>query len=180
MDILVNYGYINWYWNLWWDSPLGQRYSQYHMPSRAFERHCADTSFSTEMVWNSLTLYLLSSSHLFSQQNSLKGQSSFLVVCGVRANFSGDILDKQYLKWIENHKFTYCSIYGKCKTVTKTSDHDPRSSMFITHITMEQILSWARFGNFHCPIVLLLQERPELLQLYVLMLYLHRKMYVEF
>lgn len=132
------------------------------------------------VAWDSLTLYLLSSSHLFSQQNSLKGQSSFLVVCGVRANFGCDILDKQYLKGIENHHFTYCSIHGKCKTITKTSDHDPCSSMFITHITMEQILPPARFGIFHCPIVPLLQGRPELLQLYVLMLCVLRKMYVEF
>lgn len=82
---------------------------------------------------------------------------------GVRANFSCDILDKQYLEWVENHHFTYCSIYHNCKTITKTLDHDPCSSMFITHIAMGQILSSARFLIFHFSIVLFLGGRPELL-----------------
>lgn len=132
-----------------------------------------------EVVWDSLTLFLLSSSLLFSPQNSsLKGESLFLVVCGVRANFSCDILDKQYLEWIENHHFTYCSIYHNCKTITKTLVHDPCSSTFITHVAVGQILSSARFGIFHCRIVLFVKREARIVL--VLALYVHRRMYVEF
>lgn len=122
-----------------------------------------DIYFSIEMVWDS-SHYSFCPVPISQQNSSLKGESSFLVVCGVRANFSGDILDKQYLEWIENHYFTYCSIYHNCKTITKTLVHDPCSSMFITHIAVGQILSSARFGIFHCQIVFLLGGRPELLQ----------------
>lgn len=83
------------------------------------------------------------------------------MVCGVRANFTCDILDKQYLEWIENHHFTYCSIYHNSKSITKTLDHDPCGSVFITHMAMGQILSSARSGIFHCQIVLLLGGKPE-------------------
>lgn len=122
-----------------------------------------DIYFFIEMVWDS-SHYSFCPVPISQQNSSLKGESSFLVVCGVRANFSGDILDKQYLEWIENHYFTYCSIYHNCKTITKTLVHDPCSSMFITHIAVGQILSSARFGIFHCQIVFLLGGRPELLQ----------------
>lgn len=120
------------------------------------------------MVWDS-SHYSFCPVPISQQNSSLKGESSFLVVCGVRANFSGDILDKQYLEWIENHYCTYCSIYHNCKTITKTLVHDPCSSMFITHIAVGQILSSARFGIFHCQIVFLLGGRPELLQFWCCM-----------
>lgn len=167
MVILVNYGDMNWYWSLWWISALGQM-SQLvsHAQQGTWETLWRPISLSTQR-WYRIASHCSFSPNPFSHSRippRREKDSSFSVIGELWANFIHDNLDKQYLELVENHHFTYCSIYHNCKTTRKTLDHVPQSYMFITHIAMRQILSYVRFDIFHCQIVLLLGGRPELLQ----------------